>query len=949
MGLIDRTSDSISPKTVWKMGITPPQASNKLSFWSKIGQFVSHLFSSLCFWSQKKASLSEHQISLIENVKKDFAKPGKKTLGERKVQDIQLSDIERDSIPPKKFDPSLENMRDFLHDFVGVVIQSSYEKYLEEALHSLQETAQGAPEGLKALAKWVISLEKTSKPLFAKLKEKKVDEFISALQHLLNFLKQGDAKALKEQMEKELAKRLSVKDAPKNSTQSTNLLFAWLFKTNPSAPVDPKKHIEQCSDAVLYWLLETNQSESLETILEKKGINTSSDETKELIQVIFETSIYILVENKINQCTQKINETIQDKLPDIVQATLQKNALKLTDILSARLAELISNLGNEKYKDTFDGIVEKVNNQAAGYALAKKKSKEPLKEHKRLIREAQKIVTIQPRTPQEAETIAKYQEYLDNVQRLGGYKGIKERTILQQFAQLEESVCHKTTQNIVNDDLISSDTEEARKGKERLLFEEMADNIIELMFPSKNVRVQNKIQKVDGFVSLVQEIEFPEELASLLKEADGICRAILTPDSYKQTENGAKAIKEFVEVVAPPFAKQIAREKIAYAIQTVFNMLSKPEQLNELVVENVLPSLKENMVETFTRQIFATKTHEIAPLFSDLVNSFEKKENPYAEIQKRLYDLLKKECKEFSIESEISKDKFDNLITPFIQEIEKTLRVVKQGTEGRYHKMTSEETELVIQQFFADHVQDDQPLFADLIMNIVFKIGNFGAFTEKLAGFQFVQRIISTTIATSLHQFRTSHHALIDKTFNTLRPNYLNKEKVLNLISLDEPIESLQSQKESLEKEIARLNATEEKNAEKFEKLNLQLKQLDSKIAQAQEKKARIPQKNKEIKQELLSQINKIAQLSHDLTMFNAKKKGRIAKFFAKKIIGNDASHLNNVITKCYDQLLGNQLLTENLLFQIQEVFLGALNKTSNQLDYEMEFDNKTKRNCVIL
>ena len=149
----------------------------------KNGKAKPSFFKKMCFW-KKTSPLDTHQIHIVDSLNKPRGKS-------KNWKAAHLKPEYRYN-PEKKYDDSLENMRDFMHEFAGMGTEAVFKKYVDQPLQDLQDASEKAAKGIKDIANWVLKIkEDPSHPLLKKINPsnpshvEKIDKLCDKLQEKL--------------------------------------------------------------------------------------------------------------------------------------------------------------------------------------------------------------------------------------------------------------------------------------------------------------------------------------------------------------------------------------------------------------------------------------------------------------------------------------------------------------------------------------------------------------------------------------------------------------------------------------------------------------------------------------------------------------------------------------------------------------------------------------------
>ena len=347
--------------------VDQPQALQKKSFVAtlkKIAGKVVNFFT--CGQYCSSSYLSRDDIRAIRNFSQikrlSFTK-------KREIAQIQSDGIEK---PP--FNNSLEGMRTLAREMMELAITCVQEKYIAPQLDDLKKAAHEAPKLLNDLAKNVISIgTRSAKPLFEFLTHINVNsEAMPQLHRVLNWA----FKDIKPN-EKEVEKTKEFIDKFKEE----------LLSTIKHVPENDKEQLSPCTDKILDWLFNSNHSQLPKSLFE----NSEHKPSEKLIDHVLQAALQLLAAKKIDHYKQKLDGII-DKLPIIVGESIRINALSITELLSARMAEVIEKMGDEQFTALFDKIVEITGKHITNITDSYEAAEQMARDHKELEEQAKEIV-----------------------------------------------------------------------------------------------------------------------------------------------------------------------------------------------------------------------------------------------------------------------------------------------------------------------------------------------------------------------------------------------------------------------------------------------------------------------------------------------------------------------------------------------------------------------------
>jgi hypothetical protein len=536
-----------------------------------------------------------------------------------------------EELPEERFNESLEGMRTFAKEMALLAANSIKNIYIDPALRRFNTAAANIPDTLKALAKEFIGIgEKSKKPIF----------------QLLEFLELGD------EAENQASHILSwvLKDLEVDQNFKDDVLkrirddqeFAQEDEVHIAQNTD--EQINYCINKLVHWLTSTDHKTSPLKIFENNPLKPSDA----LATQVFQTILNKISEEKIESYRLKAAEILENKLPGIIDTALINNTEAITDALTERIAEVFTKLGDEQFKVLFDKIVniiaEHVTNVTKSYEEAAKLAKEQgelesfarnfLKYDSSLLNE------------KEQQDYKICQKYIENLDKFGSENsspivGVEEEAVIKIF--LERS--GKVLPSVDNSHFIA----------------QMSEDLIKLLFPE----VTKDGVVVDGLQNLFDKIFIPDELQDLLKEAEEISKMITSETAYDNVIEFVKTIHSSTRDVGILLCKEALKIGMNEGIGVLIKDMSKPEVLQSVVANSVLPNAAHVLMKNFADDLIQANLNHLAPLFKKL-----------PEKQALIETILKmanSEMAEFDLSIPKNKEAFKNAIRDRVNEIERLL------------------------------------------------------------------------------------------------------------------------------------------------------------------------------------------------------------------------------------------------------------------------------------
>jgi len=850
------------------------------------------------------------------------------------------------------FDPALESFREFVRDFAVLSVDVLYEKHIDPKLETVQNAAPSLPPLIKSIATLLIEIgDKAAKPLFQKFSQQKAQVIDPALTRIFKMLLREDSLALRDHLYASLEQTIRKESLPKGQKHEDYIkpLIAWLLHPDSQHqnvanffPSEGKYDLaliekllvegrsflkiqqmldhetlyhslksrihQQLKDSSLYsgqnfdkdyidpilnWLLRSDLSTALADLF-----TPPERYREEVIDKVFEMAITMLVERKVDQYANLLEKTLQRRLGEIVHHTLNINATHFADFFSERFAELI---GSMPFTATFDHFIhEIVAKQISSYIEAEKvveKGDEQHEAHRAVLEKAKLAASMNPKNSEELEAKVRAQTHLVSVAKHGGDEAYLENVLIEKFTTLPG--CNPHIKQIVAQQAKfyqqGKDPALAKKIHEKALFTSFAENLLTLMLPiKKQVGAEGEIQEIDPFMELWDRLHLPDEFYGLIQHIEELASEFITPETLSLFGRVKQPTIDMFKSMFKTAAQDLLKKQLVSLLQQAFEQITKPESLNEIVAENILPAVNAKLVQVFIYQELGRNIKALAPLFHTLVKEGpEQRDINIRALQKALLKITKEKFKQFDGKgfhltevhddqeanlsySNLSGDTWLEFTLPAITEIEKNLLNSQiNGITVDPSKVSSTEIVDLLTKIFQESSQKNDPIFGDIVMNLIFKVGDWKH--EGVIGF-FIKEAISQGLTGSLQELRMSHVALIDNISDALKSSLLDRQYLEKLFS-DQPVPA-----------------------------------------------------PVHTEQKLAHQIHVTSQIAHDLIMRIAQQKGSIATFAVKRILKDNPGEVDKLITKIYHKLFGNQMLNENFLINTCEELFRSLSIAAEDL-----------------
>jgi hypothetical protein len=915
----------------------------------KIYNLVSKIFACITCKGIKTTFFNAREIKLLRDDRLNkipLHEPALLTFPEKEIS-IETSqglsaDITTNSEPPYTFFcDQLEELRLFIREFSVLGINVIYENYLASHIESTQTLAPSLQKPIKSIAKLVVEIgDKAAKPLYKKFSEQKAKIIDPTLQKLFKTLIKADHNELREKLKAHLKGTISSTNLQSNLSASDYIdpLLDW-FCTNEDqrkplleyylnknvdgkfiekiqriaqpfwdAQIDAeerKLHLymeeqlcEEFKDArvpssqnidddyikqILTWLLLSNRTVPLNNLF-----GNVDRQKEELIDNIFERAITLLVERKIDQYSGFLEKTIQGHLDTIIQRTLQKNAIRITDFFSERFSELITSM---KFTKLVNELIHDVIHQQIQAVIESQKA---YKEAKEFLKKIQPLAQITPDSIESLEAKILAQNHLHSVEIHGGKKAYLERMQLLDFSKHRASTAY--LQQVIKQELelvqLEKDPTGIRRAAEKALYNDIAENLLNLMMPvRKKLGSDQTIEEIDPFIELWNRLYLPEEFYNVAKQCEQLTQEFVTPETIVLLEKIKLPTIEIVKNLFKSSTKDLFKKKLVEVVQNAIEKITIPEKINEVSAEICFTAINLMLIETFCRQELGRNLAEFIPLFHQLAtNSSKEKDEKFRLIQNALIKMTKSRFihfnpAEFACEA-IPKDQTFEMqmhgISP-LEWLEITRSIINDIDQKIQHSeinqqvfnpqiASQDEVGSILKEIFSTHAGINNPEFGKFTMNLIFGLGEMDS--EWLINF-FLKNAISSSITESVEPWHQSYHKAVGKIVEKLKKNFLDPNAVKALFTQESP------------------------------------------------KQAAI------VKAKLDCQIQSAAAIAHDLIMSLATEKGSIQAYLTKKILTEKPKKLNGIITKIYKKLFQKQLINQNLAVNACDKIFQSLKEAS--------------------
>lgn len=882
---------SINPLSKEQLSLskTPVVAHAKKPSQPSLAESLKNLFRHVIYWLSchrlcPSVPLTDRDIVVINKFK------NRKLYAFPKTNSSVTAQPATEAVKPQ-FNETLEGMRQFARDMVEMTIHCVQKEYITTPVTQLSDATADLPHQLKEIAKQAIIIgSKTAKPIFDALQNFQVED--TAMEQINKVLiwisedikpeEKGEFKNLLEQKIQEFA--------PEKAPQGAEQQYTT-------------QQLNHCADKVLDWFFNSDHSQTPYKLFE----NDPQAPSEEIVQRVVNTCLQILVEKKIDYFTNKYHSVLQKDLPAIVEKTVRTNALKITDALSTRMAEVLQNMGDEQFTVLFDKIVEIAGKHVTNITSSYEEAEQAAKDHQALKEHAEKIVRRTPKNENERIIYKKCEEYLKNLKKKGGIPGIQEDVLLSTFLRLSGNDAPCIDNTITND---------------------ISELIWEALLPS----VIKDGKTVNGLENLLSKIELPQQCKDFLNEAKEIAEKIISKESFNELEALVNTAGDFKEL-ALDGCKEVLKLGLNEAIDIVVKQMSKPEELNLVLANSALPSATETMIKFFADDLFQANVKKMAPYIQKLVDGNDK-EGTEKELFSVLFKIATRKAPQFKFTLADEED-FKRIVKPRIQEIVELFNEIKQKKKEQW-KPDLKTTIAIIKEYYSyqTNSKENNPHFADFI-HASLHTGEFGPVLPRMFDLNLTRNMVSKMVTNSVQTYRKTYRTGLNTAIPMARENYYKKEVVEKWIkhypkleSIDADIKKLKKDIEKLEYEIEQLKKkNKDTNDVAVRENTRKIGKLTEKLTAKQDLRVEVIDENtkhekelQEARKNLSVQVDKAARLGHDIIMFKAEQVpvlGILCKFIIKRILGPTADKIRRVVLTLFNRIIGRQAFNEHLLSKI--------------------------------
>lgn len=541
----------------------------------------------------------------------------------------------------------------------------------------------------------------------------------------------------------------------------------------------------------------------------------------------------------MDQINHKLEALLLNKLPEIVFNLLKSNAEKITDEITGRIAELLEKID---LKDAIDRISYLVHNHIKDYIKAKEKILARLQ-----------AAEIEPHTPEAIDEYVESETPLSFASLPSVHETLKDRVF----------GCGERHDKLLWERLVTKRSIAAR-----------TNAMVDLIFPTITIETEDEVKELDGISLLWDLIEFPDEFKSLLGEIEDFIYQFL-PIEEAQANRIIESIRQNTREIVVAIGNVKIKKIVADSFYKLYEALIPPENLSKVLAGYILPGIFDAVFGIHMQNILIQNSASLENIILDL-QAGKDKETSKQKFIDTLFELAKCNSTTLNFESAgMTKKNFEvNFAKPMIDNIEKAI-----FDPALQEKPINE----ILIQLFSSARGENKDIYSETVMDVIFKIGEFGSITEKVA--TLFTGTISNLVSGVLNVLKMERFTVIDMACKKLHDHLGTKEAVKNLLRENRTVTDLSQ--ERLERELKDLGA-----------------------------------------------------LIHDIAMerLNASTTSWWWTFVpqraaVKALIGHDSTKIENLLRRLINKLAHHEILNANLYFQLQDLALAILREANRQVN----------------
>jgi len=531
-------------------------------------------------------------------------------------------------------------------------------------------------------------------------------------------------------------------------------------------------------------------------------LNVNSDQEKDKQQ------IDPVIQDKINQNAILLENTLGKHFGEIMRETITINTGRITDFFTERLSHIFTSIN---FPELFDGIVHDVlAMQIKGIA----ESEKHVSDHKNFLEKVHNAAKMTPINDLEKEIVSKAQNHLNSVENHGGEELFLEHMFLEKFKQ--QSCCKEEVREIIEQEIDVSiqkkDHIHLENSIENVLFEEIADKIMEIFAPLK-IEVMNNgvIEEIDPLSIIWERLYIPNEFKSILSHFKELGDELFSSETSNLFVKLKKPTNEILKELFISLMREQFKKYLTIIIKLGFEEIANIKKFNEHLIENILPSVNIQLIKYFMQQEMAFHLNEFSSLFHTLITDDESKRELHRKsLQYSLIEAIKNKFMHFDPKvfyatethnengAEINFSKLSDDSWLFVAN-NITLALEKEILNAKVNEMpvdpkniSFEDVHSILSHYFHEISTKNTPGFGKIAMDLIFKLGDMPL--EGLMSF-FLEERISTAITSCTEEMRSSYHYLTGVITTALRESFLSKTRVNELLFANSPVPLLTKEK----------------------------------------------------------------------------------------------------------------------------------------------------------
>lgn len=806
------------------------------------------------------------------------------------------------------------HITDLTKTFATHVSNITFKRYLKDRIKKYQASAEKLPNDLKENSPFVVSIfGKVEELLTKSLEQFHVAGTTDTVQHqsLLWLLRNAfDPKSRNlEQFHKSVMARV-------NAEVEKAEPIAARTKLNKNKDV----HVKNC----FTWLEAFYKTKKAETPFAAVGGNKDH----RLHEIVQNAIFAQLIDDKISEFFKRLEDVrvgALDTVEDVLATSLQLVAKEIGN----RVTDLLENLPNFKEEFIDKAIIETFSDHLGEVAKANTYAKNVLKKTPASATEGdrKRLEEIRSRAQEKPEEAVEQLRQLYFREKLNPHRHVKKVFELsgKQFVTYEDLQEHL---------------------KSIAFYDQLAEQIIRLILPSSH--------STDGLTLLWQKIK--ERVAGKFKSISTVLEftdGLLAPDiaaPIKDLYDGLYKMGEhhFLE----KFVRDKLRTQISEFLREQFiEQLSHPERLKELMVQSILPSIRDTFLQmTANQALMVDESKALIKLAPDFVKLVELGDDEKARQEQigKILDKWKQAFKAYAKDKKCveslkkeNDDRLDQLLLLNIKEFESVLSAIHERHKTNHERFDATVAKNVLEEFMGgktgDYPDEEIDLYWQMIEQLIFNVAgekNLGKGTLEAR-----KKKIITGMLDGFSVYRSSHNGMTRVAAGVIKEKFATKAFLLNLFkSIDESMKKgeadkkgqaaaapspVKSKSDEERKEIhsVELESKEAAAGVPFTDSDLEVMEADQKA-----KAGIVP----ETMESLVKQVAEMAFANIATTIDKATSFGGAARWWSG--IGSDSSNLEATITSVIESGFGNGILNASLVITLQERIFAAFEESAKCL-----------------